>query len=82
MTNLLLGGVDEIDGPQLYWMDYLAAMRRVPYALHGYSAHLALATLDKYYRPDLDRAATLQLLERALSQVPSLSSLFTNPSLL
>lgn len=37
-VNLLLGGVDPITGePSLYWIDYLAASAKVPYAAHGYA---------------------------------------------
>jgi 20S proteasome subunit beta 4 len=37
-VNLLLGGVDPItEKPSLYWIDYLAASARVPYAAHGYA---------------------------------------------
>ena len=37
-VNLLLGGVDPISGePSLYWIDYLAALGKVPYAAHGYA---------------------------------------------
>lgn len=37
-VNLLLGGVDPITNePSLYWIDYLAALAKVPYAAHGYA---------------------------------------------
>lgn len=37
-VNLLLGGVDPItEEPSLYWIDYLAAMTKAPYAAHGYA---------------------------------------------
>ena len=37
-VNLLLGGVDPItQRPSLYWLDYLAALAKVPYAAHGYA---------------------------------------------
>lgn len=40
-VNLLLGGVDPISGePSLYWIDYLAALAKVPYAAHGYAQYV------------------------------------------
>ena len=40
-VNLLLGGVDPITNkPNLYWIDYLAAMAPVPYAAHGYAQYM------------------------------------------
>lgn len=40
-VNLLLGGVDPITNePSLYWIDYLAALAKVPYAAHGYAQYV------------------------------------------
>jgi 20S proteasome subunit beta 4 len=40
-VNLLLGGVDPITNePSLYWIDYLAALTKVPYAAHGYAQYV------------------------------------------
>uniref|UniRef100_A0A6Q2ZE42 Proteasome subunit beta n=1 Tax=Esox lucius TaxID=8010 RepID=A0A6Q2ZE42_ESOLU len=35
-VNLLLAGFDETDGPGLYFMDYLSALAKAPFAAHGY----------------------------------------------
>jgi 20S proteasome alpha/beta subunit len=55
MVNLLIGGCDKADkgeagGPHLYYMDYLAAMVEVPFAIHGYGSFFALSILDRFYR--------------------------------
>uniref|UniRef100_A0A8C4WZN5 Proteasome subunit beta n=1 Tax=Eptatretus burgeri TaxID=7764 RepID=A0A8C4WZN5_EPTBU len=50
-VNLLLAGCDDIDGPSLFYMDYLASMARVPFAAHGYASHLTITLLDRFYRP-------------------------------
>ena len=43
-VNLLLGGVDPITNePSLYWIDYLAALAKVPYAAHGYAQYVLLS---------------------------------------
>jgi 20S proteasome alpha/beta subunit len=56
MVNLLIGGYDKADkgdagGPSLYYMDYLAAMVEVPFAIHGYGSFFALSIMDRFYRP-------------------------------
>ena len=66
--NVLVGGWDSTRGGELYWEDYLGAMARVPYAVHGYSSYMALSTFDRLYRPDMDHAAALEVLEAALKQ--------------
>lgn len=46
-VNLLLGGYDEDEGPSLYYIDYLAAMAKVPFAAHGYGSFFTLSTMDR-----------------------------------
>lgn len=48
-VNLLLGGVDPRTGtPNLYWMDYLAALAEIPYAAHGYAQYAHSLPLAHY----------------------------------
>ena len=49
-VNLLLGGYDKEDGPQLYFMDYLASQVKLPYAVHGYGSFFTLSVMDRYYK--------------------------------
>ena len=49
-VNLLLGGFDKEDGPALYFMDYLSAMVKLPFACHGYSSFFSLSVLDRFYK--------------------------------
>merc|ERR1712151_1174376 len=51
-VDLLIGGVDA-DGPQLYFIDYLASSEKVNKAAHGYGAYFALSIMDKEYKEDL-----------------------------
>jgi len=50
--DLLIGAVDS-DGPQLYFIDYLASSEKVNKAAHGYGAYFALSIMDKEYKDDL-----------------------------
>jgi 20S proteasome alpha/beta subunit len=54
-VNLLIGGYDnaghgEPGGPRLFYMDYLASMVDVPFAIHGYGSFFALSIMDRFYR--------------------------------
>lgn len=50
---MLLGGFDEHDGAQLYFIDYLASLVKVPFASHGYGGLLAISIMDRYYHPGI-----------------------------
>jgi 20S proteasome alpha/beta subunit len=54
-VNLLIGGYDPTEKgnagvARLYYMDYLAAMVELPYAIHGYGSLFALSIMDRFYR--------------------------------
>ncbi|XP_076865212.1 proteasome subunit beta type-2 isoform X1 [Brachyhypopomus gauderio] len=68
-VNLLLAGYDEADGPGLYYMDYLSALAKAPFAAHGYGAFLTLSILDRYYRPDLTRDEAVELLKKCVEEL-------------
>ncbi|KAM7295249.1 proteasome subunit beta type-2 [Ixodes scapularis] len=52
-VNLLLAGFDkQAAQPELFYMDYLATMAKVPYGAHGYGAFFLISVLDRYYRED------------------------------
>jgi 20S proteasome subunit beta 4 len=52
MVNLLIAGYDSAkERCELYHMDYLAAMVKVPYAAHGYGGFFTTAIMDRDYRP-------------------------------
>ncbi|XP_033076820.1 proteasome subunit beta type-2 [Trachypithecus francoisi] len=68
-VNLLLAGYDEHDGPALYYMDYLAALAKAPFAAHGYGAFLTLSILDRYYTPTISRERAVELLRKCLEEL-------------
>ncbi|CAG5866983.1 unnamed protein product [Menidia menidia] len=68
-VNLLLAGYDEADGPGLFYMDYLSALAKAPFAAHGYGAFLTLSILDRYYKPDLTREEAVDLLKKCIEEV-------------
>ena len=50
MVNMLMGGYDDETGPELYYMDYLSALVKVPFGIHGYGSFFSLSVMDRYYR--------------------------------
>uniref|UniRef100_A0A8B9CX98 Proteasome subunit beta n=1 Tax=Anser brachyrhynchus TaxID=132585 RepID=A0A8B9CX98_9AVES len=67
-VNLLLAGYDDHEGPALYYMDYLAALAKAPFAAHGYGAFLTLSILDRYYKPGITREEAVELLKKCLEE--------------
>ena len=51
--NLLLAGYDKVEGPSLYFMDYLASVNKVPFGAHGYGSFFTVSILDRHYREGL-----------------------------
>lgn len=47
---MLLGGFDKHDGAQLYFIDYLASIVKLPFAAHGYGGLLSLSIMDRFYK--------------------------------
>ena len=68
-VNLLLAGYDESEGPSLYHMDHLAAMVKLPFAAHGYGAFFSLSTLDRHWRPGMNKEEVAVLMKLVIAQV-------------
>ncbi len=68
-VNLLLGGYDAIDGPQLYFIDYLASMNKMDFASHGHCAYFVLSTLDKYYRRGMNLEEGLDVINKCIQEL-------------
>ena len=67
--NLLLAGYDDETGPELYYIDYLALLIKLPFGMHGYGSNFTLGTLDKHYRYDMNEQEAYELLKRCVHQV-------------
>ncbi|XP_057658391.1 proteasome subunit beta type-2-like [Diorhabda carinulata] len=68
-VNVLLAGYDEEDGPQLYYMDYLASMACVDYAAHGYGGFFSLSIMDRHYLRSLSKEQGYELLKKCVKEV-------------
>jgi 20S proteasome subunit beta 4 len=73
-VNVLIGGYDtNKDGSGgaacLYWMDYMAALQKVKYGAHGHAASFCLSTMDAEYKPGLDEAAALKIIDACIEEI-------------
>lgn len=69
MVNLLLAGYDEKEGPQLYYMDYLASVAKVDYAAHGYGGYFSLSIMDRNYLKNMTQEQGYDLLKKCVQEV-------------
>ncbi|KAI8773740.1 proteasome subunit beta type-2, partial [Biomphalaria glabrata] len=69
LVNLLIAGYDNEQGPSLYFLDYLASLNKLPFAIHGYGSLFALSIMDKYYQKDLDFDGAKDLLMKCINEI-------------
>ncbi|KAA8497141.1 Proteasome subunit beta type-2-B [Porphyridium purpureum] len=68
-VNLLLGGYDQHDGPEVFYLDYLGTLHKMPFSAQGYCAYFILATLDRYYKPNMSEQEALEVMRKAIDEV-------------
>ncbi|KAI5643247.1 proteasome subunit domain-containing protein [Phthorimaea operculella] len=68
-VNLLMGGYDKENGPELYFMDYLASSVKVPFASHGFGGYLSLSILDRYHKKDLTQEQAYEVLQKCVAEI-------------
>jgi len=68
-VNMLIAGYDDTSGPELYYMDWLASLQKVPFAAHGYGSFFSLSIMDRYYKPGLTREDASELLKKCIEEV-------------
>ena len=66
---LIAGHTSEEEGPALYWTDYLGALDKVPFAVQGYASHFCLATMDRFYRPNMTLEEAKFVLKKCLHEL-------------
>lgn len=68
-VNCLIAGYSDKTGGELYYLDYLGTMSKMPFALHGYAGYISTSVFDRSYRPDATLEEALSLLTKAISEV-------------
>ncbi|KAK4883782.1 hypothetical protein RN001_000053 [Aquatica leii] len=68
-VNMLLAGFDDQDGPQLFFVDYLASMASVKYSTHGYGGFFSTSIMDRYYSPNLTENEAYDIIKKCVREV-------------
>ncbi|KAJ2850765.1 Proteasome subunit beta type-4 [Coemansia brasiliensis] len=69
-VNTLVTGYDKTTGKaSLYWIDYLSAMAKVPYAAHGYCSYFVYSTMDREYSPDISLEKGLDIVRKCMASL-------------
>ena len=73
-TDLLIGGVDKDPQsdefvPSLYYMDYLASLNKLDFAVHGHGSNFLLSVMDKYYKPGMSKDEVMDLLKACINEL-------------
>ncbi|PNF15952.1 Proteasome subunit beta type-2 [Cryptotermes secundus] len=68
-VNLLLAGYNDETGPELYFVDYLASMVKVPYAAHGYGGFFSLSIMDRHHKSDMSQEEAYELMKKCVREI-------------
>ncbi|KAF5297928.1 hypothetical protein FQA39_LY11913 [Lamprigera yunnana] len=68
-VNMLLAGYDEQEGPQLYFVDYLASIADVKFSSHGYGGFFSTSIMDRYHQDDLTQEEAYEILRKCVKEV-------------
>ncbi|KAF7730537.1 Proteasome subunit beta type-4 [Apophysomyces ossiformis] len=69
-VNMLIGGYDtKTKQPELYWVDYLGAMTRLPYGCQGYGAYFCTSLMDRFHRADMDLEEAKDLMRKCIQEL-------------
>ena len=66
--NCLIVGYD-IDGPKLYWLDYLGPYAKLLKAAHGYGAYFLYGLMDNYYKKNLSLAEGEEIIKKCINEL-------------
>nr|CDS26117.1 proteasome (prosome macropain) subunit beta [Hymenolepis microstoma] len=68
-VNSILAGYDPESGAKVYYMDYLASLIDLPYAVHGHGGYVTLGILDSEYDPAMNKDAALNLVKMCVAEL-------------
>lgn len=68
-VNILLGGWDETNGAELYYLDYLAALQKVNYGAQGYATQFCLSIFDREYIEGIDETKAVAIIKKCIHEL-------------
>jgi len=66
--NCLVAGYD-VDGPKLYWLDYLGSCAKLLKAAQGYGAYFLYGLMDNFYKKDLNLAEGEDIIKKCINEL-------------
>ena len=66
--NCLIAGYD-IDGPKLYWLDYLGSYAKLLKAAHGYGAYFLYGLMDNFYKKNLTLPEAEDIIKKCINEL-------------
>ncbi|KAI8905488.1 nucleophile aminohydrolase, partial [Gorgonomyces haynaldii] len=66
--NVLIAGMTK-DAAELYWIDYISNMVKLPFASHGYASYFIMSTMDRYWKPNMSLEEVLKLVEKCRDEL-------------
>ena len=66
--NCLVAGFD-IDGPKLYWLDYLGSYAKLLKAAHGYGAYFLYGLMDNFYKKNLSLDDGENIIKKCINEL-------------
>lgn len=69
-VNLLIGGFNKhTNTAELFFLDHLATLSKVPFAIHGYPGFVATSVLDRLHNPNVNLDEGINLLRKVVAEV-------------
>lgn len=68
-VNTVFGGWDKKTGGTLYFLDYLASLQKVNFAVQGYASSFCLSIFDKEWREGMTEAEAVEIVEHCIGEL-------------
>lgn len=69
-VNMLVAGFDtQTNQPELYYIDYLAALVKIPYGGHGYGAFFTAGLMDRVYNPEATEEEAVEIMKNCIAEI-------------
>mmetsp|Transcript_11401 Transcript_11401/g.11429 ORF Transcript_11401/g.11429 Transcript_11401/m.11429 type:complete len:159 (+) Transcript_11401:2-478(+) len=68
-VNLLIAGYEKEVGAELFYIDYLGTLHKLPFSAQGYCSYFVLSTMDRHYKKSMTFEEGLELIKKAIDEV-------------
>ncbi|KAJ3319012.1 Proteasome subunit beta type-4 [Boothiomyces sp. JEL0866] len=69
-VNVLVAGTHPKTAvPEIYWIDHLSSMVKLPFAAHGYASYFCMSTMDRYWKENMSLEEVKALLKKCFDEL-------------